>query len=113
MRAVCSMRGHGGRISPARGRGDPPARNISIRKAMNLSSLLLSILLHGAFFVSCAVVAWLCFRGQSAARIVAGGRMIMAATLLLAVGETAIVTWPVRTASLGSAGEGGELPLPW
>lgn len=72
---------------------------------MNPATLLSAIALHGALFVSVAAGFWYCFRRQSGARMVAGGRVIMASTLLLAFGEAAVAfVLAVRPAEVAAAG---------
>lgn len=64
---------------------------------------LAAILLHGAFFISAAcVILWLC-RRQSAARLSAGARLIIAVTLTLAAVESVRLfpsANPVRQAAI-------------
>jgi N-acetylmuramoyl-L-alanine amidase/beta-lactamase regulating signal transducer with metallopeptidase domain len=79
---------------------------------MNFLHALPAVVLHGAIFVSAAFLAWLCFRRQSAARLAAGGRMIMAAALLLMAGEASVAVWNARAPEIAARVPATEPPLP-
>ncbi len=79
---------------------------------MNFIHALPSIVLHGALLVCGAGATWLCFGRQSAARIAAGGRMIMAATLLLMAGEAVLIAGKAYPPEVAPRTAPQEPPLP-